>query len=71
MGSGWFVEFGVGGGEQGNCVLLADHHRWSGVFIESVGEEHARLERKYRSNPRITTLRALVMPTTIEQQLRN
>jgi hypothetical protein len=71
VGSGSFVEFGVGGGEQGNCVLLADHYRWSGLFIESAAEEHSRLERKYRSNRRITTLRAVVTPTTIETLLRD
>ena len=67
--SEYFVEFGTGSGEQGNCVLLADHYGWNGLFIESAAEDYSRLERKYRSNPRITTLRALVTPTTIEPLL--
>lgn len=69
--SEYFVEFGTGSGEQGNCVLLADHYGWNGLFIESAAEDYSRLERKYRSNPRITTLRALVTPTTIEPLLRD
>ena len=52
-------------------MLLADHYGWNGLFIESAAEDYSRLERKYRSNPRITTLRALVTPTTIEPLLRD
>lgn len=62
----WFVEFGIEGGLEGNCVLLADVLGWSGLFIEPDGAGYAALERKYRSNANVATLRAAVSPENVE-----
>ena len=42
----FFVEFGVGGGREGNSVLLADVYAWGGLFIEG-SDSFAELEYKY------------------------
>lgn len=63
---GFFVEFGIDGGHEGNCVLLADVLGWRGLFIEADPEAHASLERKYRAIDRVETVRAAVTPATVE-----
>lgn len=62
----WFVEFGIEGGSEGNCVFLADVLGWSGLFIEAHEGGFASLERKYRSNEGVTTLKAAVTPENVE-----
>jgi SAM-dependent methyltransferase len=63
---GWFVEFGIESGHEGNCVFLADVLGWSGLFIEADETDHAALARKYAANPRVTTPRAAVTPANAE-----
>lgn len=64
--SRWFVEFGIGTGEQGNCVLLADAFGWSGVFIEADESAYAALEAKYRRTPRIRTVPARLTADNVQ-----
>jgi glycosyltransferase involved in cell wall biosynthesis len=61
-----FVEFGIESGREGNCVLLADVMGWSGLFIEADDDCFGELERKYQSNPRVTTLHELVTPGNVQ-----
>ena len=63
--SRFFVEFGVGEGLEGNCVLLADVFGWSGLFIEADDAWFAALEAKYRHSPHVRTVRALVTPSNV------
>lgn len=65
-----FVEFGIGAGEEGNCVLLADVFGWSGVFLEGDPEASLRLTAKYRHNERVATRHAWVTPANIESLLQ-
>jgi hypothetical protein len=69
IGSGgrWFVEFGIGPGLEGTCVLLADVHGWSGLFIEGADDHAAALAEKYRRIDRIRTLQSLVTVENVEQ----
>jgi hypothetical protein len=60
-----FVEFGVGPGSQGNCVLLADVFGWSGLFIEYNEKDYPQLESKYANTQRVQTLQKMVTPETI------
>jgi hypothetical protein len=62
-----FVEFGIGRGVEGNCVLLADMLGWHGVFIEIDPGHHELLSKKYRWNPKVQTLREMVTPQNVEQ----
>lgn len=62
----WFVEFGIGGGLEGNSVLLADVHRWSGLFIEGSPELHDQLSWKYAGIDEVSTLQALVDAENVE-----
>lgn len=66
-GSQWFVEFGVGEGGEGNCVMLADRLGWAGLFIESDANAFARLRERYRERSQVRTLRASVTPDNVEQ----
>jgi hypothetical protein len=66
----YFVEFGAGRGEQANCVLLADHYGWNGLFIEADAEQYAELKLKYQSQIRVQTMRARVTADNIETLLR-
>jgi len=66
-GSRFFVEFGAGSGEQANCVLLADHFRWRGVFIERDDQQYRQLESRYRANRRIHTRQAAITPANVEE----
>ncbi|MEX2252921.1 MAG: hypothetical protein WD649_02105 [Thermoleophilaceae bacterium] len=63
----WFVEFGIEGGGEGNCVLLADVLGWSGLFIEPDEGGFTALERKYRPNRHVTTQQAAVTPENVEE----
>lgn len=63
---GYFVEFGIDRGHEGNCVALADLFGWRGLFIEADAAAHAALERKYRGTPAVTTRRARISAETIE-----
>jgi hypothetical protein len=69
IGDGSFVEFGIGAGDEGNCVFLADVLGWSGLFIESDPQLHARLAAKYAGNPRVTTLCETVTPDNLDALL--
>ncbi len=56
----------MGGGEQGNCVFLADWCGWTGLFIESSVPDYSRLNLKYRRNPRVRTRHAVVGAANVE-----
>jgi hypothetical protein len=62
----WFVEFGIGTGHQGNCVLLADAYGWSGLFCEPDDKTFPKLQRKYLYNPNIRTDSEAITPDNIE-----
>ncbi|MGI8865004.1 MAG: hypothetical protein ACR2JH_11525 [Solirubrobacteraceae bacterium] len=64
--SRFFVEFGVGAGDEGNCVFLADWCGWSGLFIESSFPDYSRLSLKYRRNPLVRTRQAVVQAGNVE-----
>ena len=66
---GSFVEFGIQGGREGNCVFLADVLGWPGLFMEMDPNAYSALERKYRANPRVTTRQAQVTPDNVESLL--
>jgi hypothetical protein len=66
VGNRFFVEFGIGGAIEGNCVFLADVLGWSGVFAEPELDAFAQLERKYHANPHVTTIRALITQDNVE-----
>jgi len=70
-GSGprWFVEFGVGAGNEGNCVLLADMLGWSGLFMEADPAQFGGLQRKYGNVERVRTVQATVGPENIDELL--
>jgi hypothetical protein len=65
--SRWFVEFGVEGGVEGNCVFLADVLGWSGLFMESDADAGNELCRKYAANPRVRTRRANVTVENVQK----
>ncbi len=65
-----FVEFGVGDGGQGNCVLLADDLGWSGLFIEADRDAYRALAAKYADSRRVRTLDALVTADNVEALFR-
>lgn len=69
-GPEWFVEFGVGSGDEGNCVLLADRMGWAGLFIESDAHAFAQLQDKYRDRPDVRTVQANVTADNVEELLR-
>jgi len=62
----YFVEFGVGGGVEGNCLLLADVFGWRGLFIEGDPHLAGQLTRKYAASVRVTTRHAMVSTENIE-----
>lgn len=62
----YFVEFGVGEGEQGNCVLLADRYRWRGLFMEADPAAYSALEAKYESTDGVATSHARVTADNID-----
>ena len=64
--SSYFVEFGVGSGQEGNCVLLADAFAWSGLFIEADPGSFGGLSAKYLHNSRVDVRRTLVTTENIE-----
>jgi hypothetical protein len=60
LSTGWFVEFGAWDGVYlSNCRLLYEKG-WSGVFIEADKRLFRSLERRYRHEPGIRTINALV-----------
>lgn len=65
-----FVEFGIGTGEQGNCVLLADSFGWAGLFVEADGDAHVALAAKYRRNPRVVTRHAVITPDNVQAEFQ-
>ncbi|HEY4450087.1 MAG TPA: hypothetical protein VGN13_00655 [Solirubrobacteraceae bacterium] len=65
-GDGWFVEFGIESGLEGNCVFLADVLGWAGLFMEPEADAARALARKYAANPRVRTVEALVQPENVE-----
>lgn len=67
VASGYFVEFGIESGREGNCVFLADVLGWSGLFIEPDEAAHASLSRKYAANDAVATHRAAVTADNVEE----
>lgn len=66
-----FVEFGVGPGREGNCVLLADVYGWSGLFMEGSAQHFEALEYKYAGVDRVMTRHEIVTAQNIESLLRD
>ena len=54
-GSGFFVEFGIETGREGNCVFLADVLGWKGLFIEPDAAAYSELARKYAQTEGVRT----------------
>jgi hypothetical protein len=68
--TGYFVEFGIETGAEGNCVYLANILGWRGLFMEGDPAMFAELSRKYSFNPNVATANALVSPENIDEVLR-
>jgi glycosyltransferase involved in cell wall biosynthesis len=66
----FFVEFGVEGGREGNCVYLADVAGWNGLFMEGDALSFTELSRKYHSAERVSTVHAMVRPDNVEELFR-
>lgn len=66
IGPGFFVEFGIGPGREGNAVLLADVYRWRGLFIEGGRPDYEQLEYKYLGIDEIRTEHSMVTAENIE-----
>jgi len=64
-----FVEFGIDGGAEGNCVFLADVLGWNGLFMEAGEEPFLALQEKYQSNDRVQCVRASISPANIDEIL--
>jgi hypothetical protein len=64
---GWFVEFGVETGMEGNCVALADIAGWRGLFMEANPDTYHHLHHKYLWSDRVTTLHAAVTPENVQE----
>jgi glycosyltransferase involved in cell wall biosynthesis len=67
VGERFFVEFGVESGHEGNCVYLADVAGWNGLFMDCDDEFFAELERKYRVEDRVQTVRAMITPGNVQE----
>lgn len=65
--SGFFVEFGIQTGREGNCVFLADVLGWPGLFIEPDESSFAELAAKYAGNDYVRTVNAAVTPDNVEE----
>ena len=61
-----FVEFGIGRGSQGNCVLLADVFGWSGLFVEYDRDSYGQLRTKYGGSRAVRTACERVTPQNVE-----
>src|SRR5579862_8260206 len=59
--SGFFVEFGIETGREGNCVFLADVLGWKGLFIEPDAASYSELAAKYAAG-HVQTVNAAVTP---------
>ena len=68
--TGYFVEFGIESGAEGNCVFLANILGWRGLFLEGDAAMFAELNRKYRFNPNVATANALMSPENIDDVFR-
>jgi hypothetical protein len=67
VGERFFVEFGVESGREGNCVYLADVAGWQGLFMDCDDAFFAELERKYRAEDRVQTVRAMITPENVQE----
>jgi hypothetical protein len=63
--SRFFVEFGVGPGEEANCVLLARCYGWSGLMIEADDDGYRQLQAAYQGTG-VRTLHRRVTPGNVE-----
>ena len=62
----YFVEFGIGGGEEGNCVALAAALGWSGLFLEADLDASRALEARYARRTRVRTGRERVTADSVQ-----
>jgi hypothetical protein len=67
-GSRFFIEFGVHA-DQGNCLVLADIMRWSGLLIDGNHGVVDALEQKYGSNPHVAVRHAHINTANIDRIL--
>jgi hypothetical protein len=63
--AGFFVEFGIETGREGNCVFLADVLGWGGLFIEPDEASYSELAAKYTTGM-VQTVNAVVTPQNVE-----
>jgi hypothetical protein len=59
------VEFGIGRGSQGNCVLLADVFGWSGLFVEYDRVFYDQLKAKYAGSKGVRAVCERVTPQNV------
>lgn len=64
---GFFVEFGVESGREGNCVYLADIAGWHGLFMDGDERFFAALQHKYRAAERVRATLAMVTPENVQE----
>jgi hypothetical protein len=64
---GFFVEFGIESGREGNCVYLADIAGWRGLFMDGDEQFFAALRDKYRATERVRTELAMVTPGNVQE----
>jgi hypothetical protein len=70
VAGGWFVEFGVQDGTEGNTVFLAQVLGWAGAYLEADAAQYEALQRRFAGNPRVRTVHAAVEPDTAEALFR-
>lgn len=67
--SRFFVEFGAEHWE-GNCQFLADVLEWDGLYMTGNPAYAWHLARKYRGNPGVAVIEAMVTPDNLDDLLR-
>jgi hypothetical protein len=67
-GNGWFVEFGIETGVEGNCVFLAEARGWSGLFMEGA-DSYDALAHRWSGRTAVSTVKAIVGPDNINDLL--
>lgn len=67
IAAGFFVEFGIETGLEGNCVFLADVLGWEGLFIEPDEASYTDLSAKYAGIERVRTINSVVTPDNVEE----
>jgi hypothetical protein len=69
IGTGFFVEIGAERHEA-NCLLLALHQGWSGVFVDGAPDVAANLTELLQHAPAIRIVNEMVEPGTVDAALK-